>query len=410
MNCRHCGRPLSLSLVDLATAPPSNAYLKAGDLSGPEMWFPLRVFVCDGCWLAQTDDMTGADALFSAEYAYFSSFSSTWNEHARGYVETMAANLALGPDSYVVEVASNDGYLLTHVRARGIPCLGIEPTASTAAAARGKGVPTIERFFGAELATELARDGRGADLMVANNVLAHVPDINDFVRGFAILLKPAGLATFEFPHLLTLMADAQFDTVYHEHFSYLSLIAVRSIFASQGLVVVDVEQLSTHGGSLRVHARRADHAGDIPVSQRVTAMIDAELAAGLAQPGAYADFQARAEKIKNDCLAFLIDCRRRGRKVAAYGAAAKGNTLLNFAGVRSDLLPYVVDRNPAKIGCFLPGSRVPIVAEEYLRNDRPDLIVILPWNLTTEVVRQLSYAKGWGARFVRFVPSLEIFD
>lgn len=396
-------------MIDLGTAPPSNAYLAASDLSGPESWFPLRVYVCEACWLVQTEDVTGADELFNSSYAYFSSFSATWTAHASTYVRGVVAQLALNQESFVVEVASNDGYLLANLVEMGIPCLGIEPTASTAQAARERGVPTVERFFGSDVARDLANEGRSADLMIANNVLAHVPDINDFVRGFAILLKPTGLATFEFPHLLKLMAGTQFDTIYHEHFSYLSLSAVRTIFASQGLIVVDVEEIETHGGSLRVYARRADCANNA-ISPRVTALIAAEAAAGLMTTAAYAEFQSRAERIKNDCLAFLIECRRRGRRLAAYGAAAKGNTLLNFAGVRSDLLPYVVDRNPAKVGRFLPGSRIPIVGEAHLQGDRPELVAILPWNLTAEILDQLSYIRDWGGKFVRFVPSLEILD
>jgi len=407
MKCRHCAVPLELTFVDLGSAPPSNAYLTAQTLHAPEKWFPLRVLVCERCWLAQTEDFARANELFDAEYAYFSGFSASWLAHCERYVADMAARFALDGGSHVVEVAANDGYLLQYVRARGIPCTGIEPTASTAAAARAKGIPIVEEFFGTRLAQALAAEGRQADLMTANNVLAHVPDINDFVAGFALLLKPQGVATFEFPHLMRLVAENQFDTIYHEHFSYLSLGTAERIFAAAGLAVFDVEELPTHGGSLRVYAQRAD-GGRQPRSGRVDALLRREAEAGLSDAATYAGFQARADKVKNDFLAFLLQMKREGRRVAAYGAAAKGNTLLNYAGVRPDLISFVVDRNPAKQGKYLPGSRIPIVGEERLKEARPDCIVILPWNLREEVMAQLGYAKSWGAQFVTAVPQLEI--
>ena len=407
MKCRHCAVPLELTLVDLGSAPPSNAYLTAQTLHAPETWFPLRVLVCEQCWLAQTEDFARADDLFDAEYAYFSGFSSSWLAHCERYVSDMAARFGLGAGSHVVEVAANDGYLLQYVKARGIPCTGIEPTASTAAAARARGIPIVEDFFGVRLAKELAAQGRQADLMAANNVLAHVPDINDFAAGFAHLLKPQGVATFEFPHLMRLVAENQFDTIYHEHFSYLSLGTVSRIFAAAGLAVFDVEELPTHGGSLRVYAQRAD-GGRQPRSGRVDALLRREAQAGMLETDFYADFQARTDKVKNDFLAFLLEMKREGKRVAAYGAAAKGNTLLNYAGVRPDLIPFVVDRNPAKQGKYLPGSRIPIVGEERLKEARPDCIVLLPWNLREEVMAQLAYARAWGARFVTAVPVLEM--
>ena len=407
MKCRHCAVPLELTLVDLGSAPPSNAYLTAQTLHAPETWFPLRVLVCEQCWLAQTEDFARADDLFDAEYAYFSGFSSSWLAHCERYVSDMAARFGLGAGSHVVEVAANDGYLLQYVKARGIPCTGIEPTASTAAAARARGIPIVEDFFGVRLAKELAALGRQADLMSANNVLAHVPDINDFAAGFAHLLKPQGVATFEFPHLMRLVAENQFDTIYHEHFSYLSLGTVSRIFAGAGLAVFDVEELPTHGGSLRVYAQRAD-GGRQPRSGRVDALLRREAQAGMLETDFYADFQARTDKVKNDFLAFLLEMKREGKRVAAYGAAAKGNTLLNYAGVRPDLIPFVVDRNPAKQGKYLPGSRIPIVGEERLKEARPDCIVLLPWNLREEVMAQLAYARAWGARFVTAVPVLEM--
>ena len=407
MKCRHCAAELSLPLVDLGSAPPSNAYLSLAQLRAPEKTYPLTVMVCQRCWLVQTLDFAQPDELFSHDYAYFSSFSTSWLRHADEYVANVVDRFGLGPQSSVVEVASNDGYLLQFVKARGIPCLGIEPTAATAQASRTKGIETLEVFFGTEQAQELARQGWSADLMAANNVLAHVPDINDFLAGFAALLKPHGAATFEFPHLLHLLRENQFDTIYHEHFSYLSLTAVARIAQAKGLQVFDVEDLPTHGGSLRVYAQRADTAPHAR-SPRVDAMLAREVNALLTQAGGYTGFQARSERVKDDFVAFLIDAKRKGKRVAAYGAAAKGNTLMNFAGVRPDLIRYVVDRNPAKQHKFMPGSRIPIVAEAHLDADRPDYIVILPWNLKAEVTQQLERAHAWGARFVTAVPSLEI--
>jgi SAM-dependent methyltransferase len=398
---------LKLPLVDLGSAPPSNAYLTQQALHAPEKWFPLRVLVCEDCWLVQTDDFAQADELFDADYAYFSSFSTGWLAHAERYVDDMVGRFGLDGASHVVEVAANDGYLLQFVARRGIPCTGIEPTASTAAAARDKGIHIVEAFFGVALARELAGQNMQADLMAANNVLAHVPDINDFVAGFATLLAPAGVATFEFPHLLRLMDETQFDTIYHEHFSYLSLSAVERIFNCNGLSVFDVEEHPTHGGSLRVFAQRSD-SGSLPREPRVDAMLQRETEAGMASAACYARFQERADRVKNAFLEFLLQARREQKVVAAYGAAAKGNTLMNYAGVRPDLVRFVVDRNPAKQGKYMPGSRIPIVEESQLAVARPDYIVILPWNLKEEVTRQLAYAREWGCRFVTAVPVLEI--
>jgi SAM-dependent methyltransferase len=409
MNCRHCSSTLALTLVDLGTAPPSNAYLSAELLGSPEVFFPLVVMVCESCWLVQTQDFARADELFAADYAYFSGYSASWLTHSERYVDDMVRRFALDRNSHVVEVASNDGYLLQYVQARGIPCLGIEPTASTAAAGRLKGIETIEEFFGIEVGERLAARGKQADLMAANNVLAHVPDINDFLQGFAALLKADGVATFEFPHLLRLMAENQFDTIYHEHFSYLSLTAVQRIFAANRLTVFDVEELPTHGGSLRVYAQ-VQATGVRDVTQNVAALLERERTAGVQTSGYYAGFQAKAERVKDEFLTFLIDAKRRQKTVVAYGAAAKGNTLMNFAGCRRDVIPYVVDKNPAKQGKHLPGSRIPIVSDELLYRDRPDYIVILPWNLKTEVMQQLNTARSWGAKFVTAVPHLEIVE
>jgi SAM-dependent methyltransferase len=407
MTCRHCRSKAAVPFLDLGAAPPSNAYLSHEQLSAPETWYPLRLFACTQCWLVQTEDFAHHADLFSSDYAYFSSFSASWLAHAERYVGRMVERFGLGADSQVIEVASNDGYLLQYVKARGISCLGIEPTAGTAAAARGRGIETVERFFGVALANELAAQGRQADLTAANNVLAHVPDINDFVTGFARLLKPAGVATFEFPHLFRMVQEHQFDTAYHEHFSYLSLTAVHRIFAANGLAVFDVEELSTHGGSLCVFAQRAD-AGRRPTEARVKALLADEAQAGIESSAFYQSFQAKAVRVKRDFLAFLLDAQRQGKRVAAYGAAAKGNTLMNYAGIRPDLIEFVVDRNPAKQGKYMPGSRIPIVEESRIDETRPDYVVILPWNLKAEVTGQLERVGQWGGRFVTAVPALEV--
>ncbi len=406
MKCRHCQSELKLTLVDLGSAPPSNAYLTVEKLPEPEQWFPLRVLVCEACWLVQTEDFARADELFDADYAYFSAFSSSWLAHSERYVADMAERFSLNGESLVVEVAANDGYLLQYVKERRIPCIGIEPTASTANAARAKGIDIVEEFFGVNLARQLVAEGKQADLTVANNVLAHVPDINDFVAGFTTLLKPDGVATFEFPHLFNLIELNQFDTIYHEHFSYLSLTAVQHIFAVNGLMVFDVQELPTHGGSLRVFAQRSD-SGSQPLSDRVNRLLQKEDRAGIASAGYYTNLQYRAEKVKDDLVTFLIEAKRQGQSVAAYGAAAKGNTLMNFAGIHPDLIHFVVDKNPAKQGKYMPGSRIPIVGEERLHEERPDYVVILPWNLREEIMQQLSYVKEWGGKFVTAVPDLK---
>lgn len=407
MKCRHCHSPLSLPFLDLGGAPPSNSYLSAAALQAAETWYPLRLLVCENCWLVQTEDYAGRDTFFSEDYAYFSSFSSSWLKHSEAYVIDMQQRLGLGAHSMVVEVAANDGYLLQYVQQRGIPCYGIEPTTSTAQAARDKGLTIEEAFFGRELAAQLVAQGRQADLTAANNVLAHVPDINDFVGGFALLLKAEGVATFEFPHLLRMVQNNQFDTAYHEHYSYLSLGAVRRVFEANGLAVFDVQELPTHGGSLRVFAQRRD-TGQREVQPAVAEVLRAESEAGMGARDFYARFQSQALQVKNDLLAFLLEARRQGKRLGAYGAAAKGNTLLNFAGVRPDLLPYVVDLNPAKQGRFMPGSRIPIVSQDHLLTDKPDFVLILPWNLRDEVRQQLPQVSAWGGQFVTAVPRLEV--
>lgn len=406
MKCRHCATPLRLTLVDLGAAPPSNAYLSEECLTRPEAYYPLKVRVCDACWLAQTEDYTAADALFTQDYAYFSSTSASWLAHARRYCQMATERFGLDGQSLVVELASNDGYLLRNFVEARIPCLGIEPTGSTADAAEALGVPVLREFFGEELGRQLHAQGRRADLIIGNNVYAHVPDINDFTRGMKALLNTGGTITLEFPHLLRLLAHTQFDTVYHEHFSYLSLYAVSRIFASCGLRVTDVEELSTHGGSLRVYGCHADD--DRADSPAVASMLRAEHEAGLQSPQVYQDFQARVDEIKNGFVDFLIRQRRAGKTVAAYGAAAKGNTLLNYAGVKPDLLPLVCDAAPYKQGKYLPGSRIPIHAPAKLEAVRPDYVVVFPWNIIDEVMQQNRHVRDWGGKFVTAVPTLEI--
>ena len=407
MRCRHCGAQAALVLADLGSAPPSNAYLTRDALRGPEVWWPLRVLVCEQCWLAQTEDFLNADQLFRADYSYFSGYSAGWLAHSERYVSDMVSRFGIGPDSHVLEVAANDGYLLQYVKSRGIPCTGIEPTHDTAEAARDKGIPIIEAFFGVALAEELVRAGKHADLMTANNVLAHVPDINDFARGFSLLLKPEGVATFEFHHLKRLVDECQFDTIYHEHFSDLSLVAVESILERAGLVIFDVEELPTHGGSLRVFAQRAD-SGSQARTPAVDALLATEVSSGLRAATYYMGFQERALKVKHDFLSFLLAAKAEGKTVAGYGAAAKGNTLLNFAGARSDLVAFVVDQNPSKAGKYLPGSRIPVVDEAHLTEARPDLLILLPWNLKDELARQLEYVRDWGGKLVTAVPRMEV--
>lgn len=406
MKCRHCRVPLEHSFIDLGFAPPSNAYLTAADLSRPEKYFPLRIMVCDRCWLVQTEDYAQADELFSPDYAYFSSTSTSWLEHAARYADKMIASLKLDRTSFVIEVAANDGYLLKNFVAAGIPCLGIEPTASTAAAAERLGIPILREFFGEALGRRLAQEGKQADLIVGNNVYAHVPDINDFTRGLKAALKPGGVITLEFPHLMRLIEHTQFDTLYHEHFSYLSLYTVVRIFQAAGLRVFDAEELPTHGGSLRVYGCHAEDPR--PTSQAVAGLLAREEARGLRELATYQGFQARAERIKDDLLLFLIEQKRAGKKVAAYGAAAKGNTLLNFAGVKPDLIPFVCDAAPAKQGKYLPGSHIPILPPSALSEQPPDYLLILPWNIAEEVRSQNAALAKLGTRFVVAVPRIEI--
>jgi len=408
MRCRHCRDPLVSTFVDLGSSPPSNAYLTAGQLAGPETWYPLRVMVCDSCRLVQTEDFAAAEGLFDADYAYFSGFSSSWVAHCERYATETTNRFGLDANSQIVEVASNDGTLLQFFHERGMPCTGIEPTASTASAARVLGLHICEEFLTRASADRLTSEGLEADLLAANNVVAHVPDIDDFVDACGRLLAPDGVATFEFPHLIRLVAEGQFDTIYHEHFSYLSFTVIHRIAESVGLIAFDVEEISTHGGSLRVFLQRTD-TGVHPVSAAVSIMLATEAEVGVDGPDFYTGFQERVDRTKDDILRFLLDARRDGRTVVGYGAAAKGNTLLNYAGIRPDLVGFVVDQNPAKQGRFLPGSRIPIVAETELEYARPDHVLILPWNLTEEVEKRLGYIREWGATFAVAVPSLRIW-
>lgn len=406
MNCRHCGTLLKHTFLDLGFAPPSNAYLTENDLCRPEKFFPLKVKVCDQCWLVQTEDYTQAEELFDANYAYFSSTSSIWLAHAADYAAKIARQLTLGSDSLVIEIASNDGYLLKNFVTAGIPCLGIEPTASTAAAAEGKGIPVLREFFGEKLGERLAATGKSADLLIGNNVYAHVPDINDFTRGLKALLKPGGTITLEFPHLLRLIDQCQFDTIYHEHFSYLSLHTVDNIFAAAGLRICDIEELTTHGGSLRVYGCHKEDSRKR--SAAMLSMLEKETQFGLQSLDTYSKLQAQAIRIKNDLLAFLIEQKRNGKTVAAYGAAAKGNTLLNYAGIKPDLIPYVCDAANAKQGKFMPGSHIPILPPQALDERRPDYVLILPWNIAAEIRSQYRALAKSGTRFVTAIPELRI--
>lgn len=407
MQCRFCKTPLTHVFIDLVNSPASNSFLTFEQLNEPEVFYPLKVFTCPNCFLVQVDEYKKSDAIFNSEYVYFSSFSTSWLEHSRKYTDLMTEKFGLDAGSLVVELASNDGYLLQYFRQKGIPVLGIEPTANTAKVALEKGIDTVVDFFGTRLATTLAARSAKADLLLGNNVLAHVPDIVDFVAGMKTLLKPDGVITMEFPHLMQLVDNNQFDTIYHEHFSYLSFYTVEKIFRSRELELFDVEELPTHGGSLRIYAQHTGN-GRRPISQRVSALLEKEAARGMRTMVYYDNFQQKALEAKYALLDFLIEQRRAGKKVAAYGAAAKGNTLLNYCGVKNDLLEFVVDANPHKQGKWLPASHVPVVNESWLKEQKPDFVLILPWNLREEIVHQIAYIRDWDGRFVVPIPRLEI--
>jgi SAM-dependent methyltransferase len=407
MKCRFCGHELTYVFIDLVAAPPSNSFLKADQINAAETYYPLKVYVCDSCFLVQVDEYKQCEEIFCDDYVYFSSMSRTWLEHSHRYVNMISERLRLNEKSMVVEVASNDGYLLQYFLGKDIPCLGIEPTDCTAQVAIAKGIPVIEDFFGTTLARRLAYEGKSADLILGNNVLAHVPDINDFVEGLKLLLKQTGTITMEFPHLLQLIQNTQFDTIYHEHFSYLSFGTVCSIFRKHDLEVYDVEELPTHGGSLRIYAKHSANLS-LDISEHVSLLLEKEMRAGMDAVDFYINFKNQVLRVKLDFLSFLIDTKRSGKKVAAYGAAAKGNTLLNFCGVKNDLIEFVVDAAPSKQGRFLPGSHIPVVKEELLKEKKPDYIIIFPWNIQDEIMKQLHYIRGWGARFIVCIPHLKV--
>jgi 2-polyprenyl-3-methyl-5-hydroxy-6-metoxy-1,4-benzoquinol methylase len=401
-SCRYCAATLEHSFCDLGTSPLSNSYLRRDQLAVAEKFYPLHAFVCGTCYLVQLQEFESREILFG-DYAYFSSYASSWLAHARTYTDDMIGRFGLGPSSEVIEIASNDGYLLQYFMARHIPVLGIEPAANVAAVAEQKGIPSLVRFFGTETATTLANEGRRADLLLGNNVLAHVPDLNDFVQGLKIALKPNGVITMEFPHLLRLIAGTQFDTIYHEHFSYFSFLTVVRVFGSHGLRMFDVQQLPSHGGSLRIfatHAENSTHA----VGKSVDALLREERAAGLDQLESYRSFGERAKQTKRRLLTFLIDAKERGKTVVAYGAPAKGNTLLNYCGIGTDFIDYTVDRSPHKQDKFLPGSRLPVFEPGRIRDTRPDYLLILPWNLADEIKEQMAHIREWGGQFVIPIP------
>jgi SAM-dependent methyltransferase len=404
--CRFCKAPLGHGFVDLGLSPVSNAFVRPEDTDKPESVYPLETFVCDQCLLVQLPEVQPPEHHFNENYAYFSSFTASWLEHSRRYVTMMTERLGLGAGSQVIEVASNDGYLLQYFRDAGIPVLGIEPSANVAAAAREKGIPTEVTFFGVAAAKRLRERGMQADLLLGNNVLAHVPDINDFVAGLAIALKAEGTLTMEFPHLLELVTHNQFDTIYHEHYSYLSLLTVQKIFAAHGLAIIDVDRLTTHGGSLRIHAMHAETRRE--PGQRVAACLADERAAGLDRLDAYASFAERVRETKRALLAFLIDAKRQGRTIVGYGAPAKGNTLLNYCGIRRDFLDYTVDRSPHKQGLLLPGTRIPVEAPGRIFETKPDYVLILPWNIADEIVSDMVGIAAWGGRFVVPIPVVRV--
>ena len=407
MNCRFDGLALTHEFIDLGFSPPSNAFLNQEDLNGPEVYYPLKLYVSERTFLVQIDEYKKATDIFDQKYAYFSSFSSSWLAHSKRYVDMIVKRFGYAQNSQIIEIASNDGYLLQYFHERSIPVLGIEPTANTAKVAQDKGIDTIVDFFGVRLAQKLAAEQKKADLLLGNNVLAHVPDINDFVSGLKVALKPQGVITMEFPHLMQLMENNQFDTIYHEHFSYLSMLSVQQIFAKHGLTLFDVEEIPTHGGSLRIFGKHTED-NIKEISPRVQALVDKEVAKGMNTLTYYQGFQQKVNQIKYDFLSFLIEQKKQNKIIAAYGAAAKGNTLLNYCGIQSDLINFVVDASPHKQGKFLPGSHIPVVHEQMIKDQKPDFIVIFPWNIKDEIIKQLAYIKDWNAKFVIAIPELTI--
>jgi 2-polyprenyl-3-methyl-5-hydroxy-6-metoxy-1,4-benzoquinol methylase len=407
IQCRFCKNNLYFEFIDLVNSPPSNSFLTKDQLNEPEIFYPLKIFVCNNCYLVQINEFKKSEEIFNKDYAYFSSYSKSWLEHSKNYSEKIITELKLNVNSFVIEIASNDGYFLQYIKKNNIPCLGIEPTHNTANAARDKGIKTLEIFFGEKTAKEIRLQYGKPDLIVANNVLAHVPDILTFVNGIKILLKESGTATLEFPHLMRLVELSQFDTIYHEHFSYLSLMTVKKIFKHCGLEIYDVEEIPTHGGSLRIYVKHFENQGT-EISRNVKQLLQREIDNGMEDIGYYQNFQTKADKIKYDLLKFLLNEKARGKKVIAYGAAAKGNTLLNYCGVKKDLIEYVVDASPFKQGNFLPGSHIPIVNENEILDSKPDYIILLPWNIKDEIMEQLKYVRKWNGQFVIPIPKLQV--
>ena len=407
-SCRSCGAQLEITFVDLGVTPLANAFVTAEALGRPEIFYPLHAYVCSECFLVQLEEFESPQNIFS-EYAYFSSFSETWLQHAQAYAREMIKRFHLGPKSQVIEAASNDGYLLQFFHQENIPVLGIEPAANIAGAAIGRGIPTIVKFFGEETAKELVQQGHQADLLVANNVLAHVPNLDDFIQGLRVILKSEGVITLEFPHLLNMMEECQFDTIYHEHFSYFSFLTINRIFNSRRIRIFDVEQIPTHGGSLRVYACHSDSLEN-PVSNRCGLLLDRERARGLDSLKTYRSFEQRVRQAKREFLRFLIEAKTERKIIAGYGAPAKGNTLLVYCGVRTDFVEFTVDKSPHKQGLYLPGTLIPIKDPQELRRARPDYVVILPWNLKDEIMEQIAFIRGWGGKFVVPIPSVAIYD
>lgn len=410
MNCRFCNEPLHNKFVELANSPLSNAFLTEQQLNEAEVYYPLTIYACPKCHLVQIDEYKKATEIFNSEYVYFSSYSTSWVAHAKRYVESMIEKFGYDKNSLVVEIASNDGYLLQHFTSLGVPVLGVEPTKNTAQVAISKGIPTVTEYFTTDFAKQLVAEGKRADLVLGNNVLAHVPNINDFVEGLKTILKPQGVVSMEFPHLLQLVEHSQFDTIYHEHYSYLSFTTVQNVFAAHDLELFDVEEQSTHGGSLRIFAKHFDdHSRS--VSKNVADLLKKEADAGMLTPDFYRNFQSHVNTIKNAFLKFLIELKLQGARVVGYGAAAKGNTLINYAGIKgNDLIEFVVDAAPSKQGKYLPGSHIPVYEPAKIRETRPDYVLIFPWNLKEEIIDQLSYIAEWGGKFVVFIPSLHVYN
>jgi 2-polyprenyl-3-methyl-5-hydroxy-6-metoxy-1,4-benzoquinol methylase len=404
--CRFCNGPLRQSFADLGMSPLANSYVSADKANAMEPFYPLHAYVCAECWLVQLQMYETGEHIFS-DYAYFSSFSDSWLAHAKAYTEKMRSRFGLGAGSQVIELASNDGYLLQYFKSAGVPVLGVEPARNVADEAIKKGIPTVVKFFGEQTARELVAEGKTADLLLGNNVLAHVPGLNDFVKGMKIVLKPSGVITMEFPHLQKLVDECQFDTIYHEHFSYFSFITVEKVFAKHGITLFDVEELPTHGGSLRIYGRHSEDSGK-PVGERVVALREREKRLGYAGLDLYRSFSRKVMATKRDILEFMIKVKREGKTVVGYGAPAKGNTLLNYCGIRTDMIDYTVDKSPHKQGHFLPGTRIPIYGPEKIRETKPEYLVILPWNLKDEIMSQMAHIREWGGKFVVCIPEVNV--